>query len=184
MSNVGKVQIQLMSRFPNRRTAQLRSFFNQRMEVTGEAVFPRTGPACIRQITAALKRVRELEEQVRTIPELGLKYALLERRGKELLQRIQEPKSEQKSAVPQTDAQDSAVPPAVSEKKDAPSMYTDTVADPEIVQAVQSNKTTEQQEQIVEQESEKVTDTESEKETIASPSVCPINNHRQSRNAN
>ncbi len=108
-----------------------------------------------RQITAALKRVRELEEQVRTIPELRAQICSLRTEREELLQRIQEPKSEQKSAVPQTDAQDSAVPPAVSEKKDAPSMYTDTVADPEIVQAVQSNKTTEQQEQIVEQESEK-----------------------------
>ncbi len=127
-----------------------------------------------RQITAALKRVRELEEQVRTIPELRAQICSLRTEREELLQRIQEHKSEQKSAVPQTDAQDSAVPPAVSEKKDAPSMYTDTVTDPEIVQAVQSNKTTEQQEQIVEQESEKVTDTESEKEQLPAPVSVPV----------
>ncbi len=118
--------------------------------------------------------MRELEEQVRTIPELRAQICSLRTEREELLQRIQEHKSEQKSAVPQTDAQDSAVPPAVSEKKDAPSMYTDTVADPEIVQAVQSNKTTEQQEQIVEQESEKVTDTESEKEQLPAPVSVPL----------
>lgn len=127
-----------------------------------------------KQITAALKRVRELEEQVRTIPELRAQICSLRTEREELLQRIQEHKSEQKSEVPQTDAQDSAVPPAVSEKKDAPSMYTDTVADPEIVQAAQSNKTTEQQEQIVEKESEKVTDTESEKEQLPAPVSVPL----------
>ncbi|XP_016398279.1 KN motif and ankyrin repeat domain-containing protein 4 isoform X2 [Sinocyclocheilus rhinocerous] len=132
------------------------------------------------QITAALKRVRELEEQVRTIPELRAQICSLRTEREELLQRIQEHKSEQKSEVPQTGVQDSAVPPAVSEKKDAPSIYTDTAADPEIVQAVQSNKTTEQQEQnlvvqvIVEQESEKVTDTESEKEQVPAPVSVPV----------
>uniref|UniRef100_A0A8C2Q825 KN motif and ankyrin repeat domains 4 n=2 Tax=Cyprinus carpio TaxID=7962 RepID=A0A8C2Q825_CYPCA len=132
------------------------------------------------QITAALKRVRELEEQVRTIPELRAQICSLRTEREELLQRIQEHKSEQKSEVPQTGAQDSAVPTAVSKKKDAPSIYTDTAADPEIVQAVQSNKTTEQQKQnlvvqvIVEQESEKVTDTESEKEQVPAPVSVPV----------
>uniref|UniRef100_A0A672LQG4 KN motif and ankyrin repeat domains 4 n=1 Tax=Sinocyclocheilus grahami TaxID=75366 RepID=A0A672LQG4_SINGR len=132
------------------------------------------------QITAALKRVRELEEQVRTIPELRAQICSLRTEREELLQRIQNHKSEQKSEVPQTGAQDSAVPPALSEKKDAPSIYTATAADPEIVQAAQSNKTTEQQEQnlvvqvIVEQESEKVTDTESEKEQVPAPVSVPV----------
>ncbi|XP_042581935.1 KN motif and ankyrin repeat domain-containing protein 4-like isoform X2 [Cyprinus carpio] len=132
------------------------------------------------QITAALKRVRELEEQVRTIPELRAQICSLRTEREELLQRIQEHKSEQKSEVPQIGEQDSAVPPAVSKKKDAPSIYTDTAADPEIVQAVQSNKTTEQQKQnivvqvIVEQESEKVTDTESEKEQVPAPVSVPV----------
>ncbi|XP_052415412.1 KN motif and ankyrin repeat domain-containing protein 4 isoform X1 [Carassius gibelio] len=132
------------------------------------------------QITAALKRVRELEEQVRTIPELRAQICSLRTEREELLQRIQEHKSEQKIEVPQIGAQDSAVPPAVSEKKDAPSIYTDTAADPEMVQAAQSNKTTEQQEQkfvvqvTVEQESEKVTDTESEKQQVPAPVSVPV----------
>ncbi|KAL1272781.1 hypothetical protein QQF64_028643 [Cirrhinus molitorella] len=117
------------------------------------------------QITAALKRVRELEEQVRTIPELKAQICSLRTEREELLQRIQKHKSAQKSEVSQTEAQDSALPSLVSEKKEAPSIHTDTAADHEIVQGVQSNKTTEQPEQdlvvqvIVEQESEKVTDT-------------------------
>uniref|UniRef100_A0A8C1GVE7 KN motif and ankyrin repeat domains 4 n=1 Tax=Cyprinus carpio TaxID=7962 RepID=A0A8C1GVE7_CYPCA len=97
------------------------------------------------QITAALKRVRELEEQVRTIPELKAQICSLRTEREELLQRIREHKSKQKSEVPQTDVQESSVPPVVSEKKDAPSIYKDTAADQEIVQAVQSNKNTEQQ---------------------------------------
>ncbi|XP_050968342.1 KN motif and ankyrin repeat domain-containing protein 4 isoform X1 [Labeo rohita] len=125
------------------------------------------------QITAALKRVRELEEQVRTIPELRAQICSLRTEREELLQRIQEHKSAQKSEVPQTDAQDRAVPPVVSEKKAAPSIHTDGAADQE---GVQSNKTTEQQEQdlvvqvTVEQESKKVTDTEQ----VPAPVSVPV----------
>ncbi|KAL0191191.1 hypothetical protein M9458_013889, partial [Cirrhinus mrigala] len=125
------------------------------------------------QITAALKRVRELEEQVRTIPELRAQICSLRTEREELLQRIQEHKSAQKSEVPQTDVQYSAVPPVVSEKKDVPSIHTDSAADHE---GDQSNKTTEQQEQdlvvqvTVEQQSEKVTDTEQ----VPAPVSVPV----------
>ncbi|XP_043097861.1 KN motif and ankyrin repeat domain-containing protein 2 isoform X2 [Puntigrus tetrazona] len=128
------------------------------------------------QITAALKRVRELEEQVRTIPELRAQICSLRTEREELLQRIKEHKSEQKSAVHQTNVQDSQVPTAVkSERKDAPSIYTDTAAVSKIVQIVQSNKTTEQQEQnpveqvIVEQASEKVAEKE-----VPAPVTVPV----------
>ncbi|KAK7144799.1 hypothetical protein R3I94_011023 [Phoxinus phoxinus] len=144
------------------------------------------------QITAALKRVRELEEQVRTIPELKAQICSLRTEREQLLQRIQQHQSEQKSSlqlneteVPQTDLQVSAVPPVISEKKDTCSLSTVTAADHEIVQAIQSVKTTEQQSQeqnivvqvIVEQESEKnepVTDTESEREQVPAPVSVPV----------
>lgn len=144
------------------------------------------------QITAALKRVRELEEQVRTIPELKAQICSLRTEREQLLQRIQQHQSEQKSSlqlnkaeVPQTDSQDSAVPLVISEKKDTCSLSTVTAADHEMVQALQSDKTTEQQSEeqnilvqvIVEQESEKnepVTDTESEKEQVPAPMSVPV----------
>lgn len=144
------------------------------------------------QITAALKRVRELEEQVRTIPELRAQICSLRTEREQLLQRIQQHQSEQRSPlqlneseVPQTDLQDSAVPPVISEKKDTCSLSTVTAEDHEMVQAIQSDKTTEQQSEeqnpvvqvIVEQESEKyepVTDTESEKEQVPAPMCVPV----------
>uniref|UniRef100_A0A8C1H185 KN motif and ankyrin repeat domains 4 n=1 Tax=Cyprinus carpio TaxID=7962 RepID=A0A8C1H185_CYPCA len=133
------------------------------------------------QITAALKRVRELEEQVRTIPELKAQICSLRTEREELLQRIREHKSKQKSEVPQTDVQESSVPPVVSEKKDAPSIYKDTAADQEIVQAVQSNKNTEQQSeeqnlvvQDIVETNKPVTDTESEKEQVPAPVSVPV----------
>ncbi|XP_042614329.1 KN motif and ankyrin repeat domain-containing protein 4-like isoform X1 [Cyprinus carpio] len=133
------------------------------------------------QITAALKRVRELEEQVRTIPELRAQICSLRTEREELLQRIREHKSKQKSEVPQTDVQESSVPPVVSEKKDAPSIYKDTAADQEIVQAVQSNKNTEQQSeeqnlvvQDIVETNKPVTDTESEKEQVPAPVSVPV----------
>uniref|UniRef100_A0A8C1S3M1 KN motif and ankyrin repeat domains 4 n=1 Tax=Cyprinus carpio TaxID=7962 RepID=A0A8C1S3M1_CYPCA len=133
------------------------------------------------QITAALKRVRELEEQVRTIPELKAQICSLRTEREELLQRIREHKSKQKSEVPQTDVQESSVPPVVSEKKDAPSIYKDTAADQEIVQAVQSNKNTEQQSeeqnlvvQDIVETNKPGTDTESEKEQVPAPVSVPV----------
>ncbi|XP_077054697.1 KN motif and ankyrin repeat domain-containing protein 4 [Siphateles boraxobius] len=144
------------------------------------------------QITAALKRVRELEEQVRTIPELKAQICSLRTEREQLLQRIQQHQSEQKSSlqlneteVPQTDSQDSAVPPVITKKKDTCSLSTVTAADHELVQAIQSDKTTEQQSEeqnivvpvIVEQESEKnepVTDTKSEKEQVPAPVSVPV----------
>ncbi|CAM4625339.1 unnamed protein product [Leuciscus chuanchicus] len=144
------------------------------------------------QITAALKRVRELEEQVRTIPELKAQICSLRTEREQLLQRIQQHQSEQKSSlqlneteVPHTDSQDSAVPPVISEKKDTCSLSTVSAADHEMVQATQSDKTTEQQSEeqnivvqiIVEQESgknEPVTDTESEKEQVPAPMSVPV----------
>ncbi|XP_056115051.1 KN motif and ankyrin repeat domain-containing protein 3 isoform X2 [Rhinichthys klamathensis goyatoka] len=144
------------------------------------------------QITAALKRVRELEEQVRTIPELKAQICSLRTEREQLLQRIQQHQSEQKSSlqlneteVSQTDLQDSAVPPVISEKKDTCSLSTVTAADHEMVQAIQSDKTPEQQSEeqnivvqvIVEQESEKnepVTDTESEKKEVPAPVSVPV----------
>uniref|UniRef100_A0A672LS17 KN motif and ankyrin repeat domains 4 n=1 Tax=Sinocyclocheilus grahami TaxID=75366 RepID=A0A672LS17_SINGR len=121
------------------------------------------------QITAALKRVRELEEQVRTIPELRAQICSLRTEREELLQRIQNHKSEQKSEVPQTGAQDSAVPPALSEKKDAPSIYTATAADPEIVQAsTQSQGISELEEYVAASE---CTSTQEDTAAVEGPSV-------------
>lgn len=153
---------------------------------------PKDRASLHQQITAALKRVRELEEQVRTIPELKAQICSLRTEREQLLQRIQQHQSEQKSSlqlneteVPQTDSQDSAVPPVISEKKDTCSLSTVTAADHGMVQATQSDKTTEQQSEeqnivvqiIVEQESEKnepVTDTESEKEQVPAPMSVPV----------
>ncbi|XP_026069385.1 KN motif and ankyrin repeat domain-containing protein 4-like isoform X2 [Carassius auratus] len=130
------------------------------------------------QITAALKRVRELEEQVRTIPELRSQICSLRTEREEMLQRIREHKSKHKSAVPQTDA---PVLPVVSEKKEAPFIYKDTAADQEIVQVVQSNENTEQQSgdqnlvvQDIVETNKPVTDTESEKEQVPAPVSVPV----------
>ncbi|KAG1941071.1 KN motif and ankyrin repeat domain-containing protein [Pimephales promelas] len=140
------------------------------------------------QITAALKRVRELEEQVRTIPELKAQICSLRTEREQLLQRIQLHQSEQKSSLQLNEtevSQDTAVPPVIIEKKDTCSLSTVTAADHEMVQAIQPDKTTEQQseeqnivvEVTVEQESEKnepVTDTESEKEQVPAPVSVPV----------
>ncbi|XP_067230484.1 KN motif and ankyrin repeat domain-containing protein 4 isoform X3 [Chanodichthys erythropterus] len=140
------------------------------------------------QITAALKRVRELEEQVRTIPELRAQICSLRTEREQLLERIQQQQSEQKSPLQLNESevpQDGVVPPVISEKKDTCSPSTVAADDQKMVQAIQSDKTTEQQSEeqnpvvqvIVEQESEKyepVTDTESEKQQVPAPVSVPV----------
>ncbi|XP_051562117.1 KN motif and ankyrin repeat domain-containing protein 4-like [Myxocyprinus asiaticus] len=143
------------------------------------------------QITAALKRVRELEDQVRTIPELRSQICSLRAEREQLLQRIQQQQSEQKiplhleSKVPQSESQDKAVCPVIIEWTDTPSLSTDTTSDHGKPQVVQSDKTTEQQvekqnvlaQNVVEKEFEKyepVTDAESKKEQVPAPVSVPV----------
>ncbi|KAL7891274.1 hypothetical protein AOLI_G00007500 [Acnodon oligacanthus] len=88
------------------------------------------------QITAALKRVRELEEQVRTIPELKAQICSLREEREQLLQRIQaqsERKAEPNEKT-QPDSQDSTDIPVATQPQDAPSLCQDSVEDskPEI----------------------------------------------------
>ncbi|KAM9482173.1 KN motif and ankyrin repeat domain-containing protein 4 isoform 1-T6 [Clarias gariepinus] len=82
------------------------------------------------QITAALKRVRELEEQVRTIPELKAQICSLREEKEQLLQRIQEqfhvkslPEIE-RSEKPLPESQQST---SATEEQDVPSLSQDTV---------------------------------------------------------
>ncbi|XP_051568107.1 KN motif and ankyrin repeat domain-containing protein 4-like isoform X2 [Myxocyprinus asiaticus] len=143
------------------------------------------------QITAALKRVRELEEQVRTIPELRSQICSLRAEREQLLQRILQQQSEQKislhleSKVPQSELQDKGVPPVKIEQTDTSSLSKDTTSDHGMDQVVQSDKTTEQQaekqnlvaQNIVEQESDKyelVTDTESNNEHMPALVSVPL----------
>ncbi|XP_057193061.1 KN motif and ankyrin repeat domain-containing protein 2 isoform X3 [Triplophysa rosa] len=140
------------------------------------------------QITAALKRVRELEEQVKTIPELRAKICSLREEREQLLQRIQQHQSKQVSPspleetkVPQIESQDNTVPQVTTEQDDAPSVSLITTA----AAVLQSDGTTEQQameqtpvvQDVVQQESEKrehITETKSEKEEVQTPMSVPV----------
>lgn len=144
------------------------------------------------QITAALKRVRELEEQVRTIPELKAQICSLRTEREGLLQKILQHQSEQKRPlqlkeieVLQADLQVSALPPSTSGKEDALFLSKNKVADHEIVHEVPSDRSTEQlpekphfEVQLnVQPDSEinkPVTDTESEKEQVPAPVSVPV----------
>ncbi|XP_073810420.1 KN motif and ankyrin repeat domain-containing protein 4 isoform X2 [Danio rerio] len=144
------------------------------------------------QITAALKRVRELEEQVRTIPELKAQICSLRTEREGLLQKILQHQSEQKRPlqlkeieVLQADLQVSALPPSTSGKEDALFLSKNKVADHEIVHEVPSDRSTEQlpekphfEVQLNVQPDSKinkpVTDTESEKEQVPAPVSVPV----------
>ncbi|XP_051996237.1 KN motif and ankyrin repeat domain-containing protein 4 isoform X2 [Xyrauchen texanus] len=143
------------------------------------------------QITVALKRVRELEEQVRTIPELRSQICSLREEREQLLQRILHQQSEQnislhlESNVPQSELQDKGVPPVIIEQTDTSSLTKDTTSDHGMDQVVQSDKTTEQKaekqnlvaQNIVEQESDKyelVTDTESNNKQLPAFVSVPL----------
>lgn len=101
------------------------------------------------QITAALKRVRELEEQVRTIPELKAQICSLREEREQLLHRIQTqsqvkslPENErEKCEKSQPESQESVNLPPATKQRDAPALSQDTVSDthtqiPEIESAV------------------------------------------------
>lgn len=138
------------------------------------------------QITAALKRVRELEEQVKTIPKLRAQICSLREEREQLLQRIQQHQFKQKSpspleetTVPQMESPDKTVPQVTTEEEDAPLISLDIAA------VVQSDKTTEQQsteqtfvaQDVIQQESEKhelVTETKSEREEVQTPMSVPV----------
>lgn len=138
------------------------------------------------QITNALKRVRELEEQVKTIPELRAQICSLREEREQLLQRIQQHQSKQKSPSPleetyvlQIESQDSTVPQVTTEQEGSPSVSLDTTV------IEQSGRTTEQQaaeqtpvaQDVVQQESEKhehITETKSEKEEVQTPMSVPV----------
>ncbi|XP_051985974.1 KN motif and ankyrin repeat domain-containing protein 4-like [Xyrauchen texanus] len=143
------------------------------------------------QITAALKRVRELEEQVRTIPELRSQICCLRTEREQLLQIIQQQQSKQKislhleSKVPQNKSQGKTVCPVTIERTDTPSLSMDTISDHGKPQVVQSDKTTEQQaekqnllaQNVVEKEFDKyepVTDAESKKEHMPDLVSVPV----------
>ncbi|XP_065154859.1 KN motif and ankyrin repeat domain-containing protein 4 [Paramisgurnus dabryanus] len=137
------------------------------------------------QITAALKRVRELEEQVRTIPELRAQILSLREEREQLLERIQQHQSESKRPsqleeinVPQTESQEKAVPPILTEQTEASLISLD-------IAVVHSDKPTEQQameqnlvpQGILEPEidnHENVIDTKSEKEPVQTPVPVPV----------
>ncbi|KAL7832649.1 hypothetical protein SRHO_G00296670 [Serrasalmus rhombeus] len=83
------------------------------------------------QITAALKRVRELEEQVRTIPELKSQICSLREEREQLLQRIQaqSERNAQPNEKTQPDSQDSIDISVATHPQEAPSLCQDNVAD-------------------------------------------------------
>ncbi|XP_035380332.1 KN motif and ankyrin repeat domain-containing protein 4 isoform X2 [Electrophorus electricus] len=78
------------------------------------------------QITAALKRVRELEEQVRTIPKLKAQICTLKEEKEQLLQRIQEQSAveglQASAEKPQSESQGSTELFTASEQQEAPSL--------------------------------------------------------------
>lgn len=87
------------------------------------------------QITAALKRVRELEEQVRTIPELKAQICSLREEREQLLYRIQtqaQVKSlpeKEPSEKTQPESQESANLHSATRQQEAPSISQDAVSD-------------------------------------------------------
>lgn len=86
------------------------------------------------QITAALKRVRELEEQVRTIPELKAQICSLREEREQLLHRIQTQSQEKRlpekepSENPQQESQESINLPSATKQQETKSLYQDTVS--------------------------------------------------------
>lgn len=98
------------------------------------------------QITAALKRVRELEEQVRTIPELKSQICSLREEREQLLQRIQT-QSQVKSLSEKEpcekhkqESQESTNLPSETKQQEAPSLSQDTVSDSDAkIPAIESN---------------------------------------------
>ncbi|XP_056606242.1 KN motif and ankyrin repeat domain-containing protein 4 isoform X2 [Triplophysa dalaica] len=140
------------------------------------------------QITAALKRVRELEEQVKTIPELRGQICSLREEKEQLLQRIQQHQSKQKSPsplneikVPLIESQEKTGCQVITDQDDAPPVSLNTTASA----VLQSDRTTEQQameqtpveQDVVHQESEKhehITETKSEKEEVQTPMSVPV----------
>lgn len=87
------------------------------------------------QITTALKRVRELEEQVRTIPELKAQICSLREEREQLLQRIQT-QSQVKSLLVKEpsektppESQENTNLPSATKQQEAPSLSQDTVSD-------------------------------------------------------
>lgn len=105
------------------------------------------------QITAALKRVRELEEQVRTIPELKAQICSLREEREQLLHRIQiqsqvkslsEKEPSEKSSP---ESQESTNLHSTTKQQEAPSISQDAVSDtytkiPEIESTVSTDKQT------------------------------------------
>ncbi|TRY91953.1 hypothetical protein DNTS_035453 [Danionella cerebrum] len=135
------------------------------------------------QITAALKRVRELEEQVKTIPELRAQICSLRTEREELLHRIQQHRLEQKSTIKEsglteTDLQGS------SERGNFSSISKDKVEDGKIFHLGPSDKIGEQQskehslaEMTALQDSEQnklVTNTDSERDQSSAPVSVPV----------
>ncbi|XP_076871007.1 uncharacterized protein kank4 [Brachyhypopomus gauderio] len=92
------------------------------------------------QITAALKRVRELEEQVRTIPKLKAQICALREEKEQLLQRIQAQSVVKgllvSSETPQPDSQGSTELCTASEQQEVPSLSQDAVAESKSVTLV------------------------------------------------
>ncbi|XP_060723554.1 KN motif and ankyrin repeat domain-containing protein 4 [Tachysurus vachellii] len=87
------------------------------------------------QITAALKRVRELEEQVRTIPELKAQICSLREEKQQLIQRIQTQShvkslsEKEPSEKTQQESQESTNLPSATKQQEGPSLPQDTVSD-------------------------------------------------------
>ncbi|XP_066519904.1 KN motif and ankyrin repeat domain-containing protein 4 isoform X2 [Hoplias malabaricus] len=83
------------------------------------------------QITAALKRVRELEEQVRTIPELKAQICSLQEEKEQLLQRIQAQsvREVESNDKPQLETQDSTDIPVAAQPEEASPPSQDSIVD-------------------------------------------------------
>ncbi|KAG9277310.1 KN motif and ankyrin repeat domain-containing protein 4 isoform X1 [Astyanax mexicanus] len=82
------------------------------------------------QITAALKRVRELEEQVRTIPELKSQICSLREEKEKLLQRIQEQAERKAEPSEKSQPEDSTEHPVATQQQEKASAFSeDTVVD-------------------------------------------------------
>ncbi|KAI5109396.1 KN motif and ankyrin repeat domain-containing protein 4 isoform X1, partial [Silurus meridionalis] len=87
------------------------------------------------QITTALKRVRELEEQVRTIPELKAQICSLREEREQLLQRIQTQAQFKTQSETETDenpppeSQESANRPSATKQQEAPTISQDIMSD-------------------------------------------------------
>ncbi|XP_030647007.1 KN motif and ankyrin repeat domain-containing protein 1 [Chanos chanos] len=141
-----------------------------------------------RQITAALKRVRELEEQVRTIPELKAQICILQEERGQLLKKLEtQPvretsfeKGAEEGGEPQFGASEKSGLPSAPDQTDATCPAKGTRPDNQIWEQVQNSKLASEHgvtSNLLEQESEEVGETSegvSGKESAPAPIPVPV----------